>query len=84
MLELLKIFLIKQAELVILVEEGLEKAFQGAPFNRVTQLEVAHAFTLNALEAEVINRSLVRDGETMGVVDGGKSQLDVEVVRAER
>lgn len=84
MLQLGEVFLVKKPELIILVKERLEETLSCTPFNRVAQLEIAHAFTLDALKPKVFNRLLVLNRETMRIVDGSKCQLDVKVVWTER
>lgn len=78
--ELLEVPLVVLHKAQILLIRRLEQTFGGTPLDRMSHLEEAHALLLDTFNAESPQRLLVLEGLTMGVVDLGKSKLDIEVV----
>ena len=61
---------------------GLKKHLAGAPFKRMTQLEVTHGLLLDTFDTKSLQGLLVLDWETMSVVYLCQSQLNIKIVRA--
>ena len=60
-LQLLQVTFIELLESHVLVVRWFEEAFSRTPFNRVTQLEVAHALLLHPLDPQTLQSLLVLD-----------------------
>ena len=81
MLQLLQVTFIVLLESHVLVVRWFEEAFSRTPFNRVTQLEVAHALLLHPLDPQTLQSLLVLDRQAVRVIKRGEGELDVEVIR---